>query len=116
MDKKIIFIAIFCVSVLANFALGFYIVNNLETIKRYSLAREASNKNIAFTSMFIEKVLMAKKDIDFDTRLSLETAVRNLNDQEVFDQWQKFTKATDKEDAGNQAKELLNLLVEKAKF
>ena len=63
--------------------------------------------------MFEEKVLLSNKEIDFDTRLSLETAVRNLNDQEVFNQWEKFTNSQTKEDATAQAKALLELLIQK---
>lgn len=63
--------------------------------------------------MFVEDILMADTEISFDTRLTLETAVRGLNDQQVFDQWQKFTKTTTKEEASNEAKNLLDLLVKK---
>jgi hypothetical protein len=63
--------------------------------------------------MFTENVLLADKEIDFDSRLSLETSVRTLNDKEIFDQWQVFTKTLTKEDASLQAKKLLRLLVEK---
>jgi hypothetical protein len=66
--------------------------------------------------MFTEKVLLAERDVDFDTRLSLETAVRALNDQEIFDQWQKFTKSATKEEASAEAKKLLRILVQKTSF
>ena len=65
--------------------------------------------------MFVHDILMANKDIDFDTRLSLETAVRALNDQDIFNQWTRFTKVTEKEDASYEAKVLLDLLIKKIK-
>jgi len=43
----------------------------------------------------------------------LETTVRSLNDSAIFEQWQAFVKAQTKEDASQQAKQLLNLLVKK---
>jgi hypothetical protein len=63
--------------------------------------------------MFVEDVLMANTEIDFNTRLSLETAVRALNDQDIFNQWEKFTNSTTQIDSSNQAKILLDLLIKK---
>lgn len=96
-------------SLVANGYLYFLFVktNNLYQVKQVNL------KILAFRNMFTEKVLLAEKEIDFDTRLTLETSVRALNDQEVFDQWQIFTKTLTKEEASLQAKKLLRLLVEK---
>jgi len=42
--------------------------------------------------------------------------VRGLNDQEIFDQWQIFTKAQTKEEASLEAKKLLHMLVLKTSF
>ena len=93
--KKIfltIFIALFCVSLVVNAWLGYQLVT---TLSAYNL-QQIDTKVLAFTNMFVEDVLMASKEIDFDTRLSLETAVRGLNDQDIFNQWQKFVKSSKK--------------------
>ena len=66
-----------------------------------------------FTNMFIEDVLMANEEVSFDTRLSLENSVRELNDEEIFAQWQKFTKAGTKDEASVEVKVLLSLLIKK---
>ena len=63
--------------------------------------------------MFTEKVLLSDKEIDFDTRLSLETAVRNLNDAEIFNQWEAFVNSQTNTEATTQAKKLLELLMKK---
>lgn len=66
-----------------------------------------------FRNMFTEQVLLTSKEIDFDTRLALETSVRGLNDPEIFAAWQAFTNSETKEQATATAKGLLKLLIEK---
>jgi hypothetical protein len=74
---------------------------------------ETNGRVLDFTSMFIDKVLMASGQVDFDTRLSLETAVRNLKDDAVLTQWQKFTASKTEADAQENVKKLLQMLVAK---
>ena len=108
---SLFFILLLCLSLALNCWLIYLIYKTVNVFQ----AQQVNNSVLAFTDMFIEKVLMADKEIDFDTRLELETTVRNLNDSVIFDQWQAFTKALTKEDASQQAKLLLNLLVKKIK-
>ena len=68
---------------------------------------------LGFTKMFIATVLKAKTEVDFETRLKLETAVRNLNDQEILAQWQKFVDSKAEIDAQENVKNLLEILVNK---
>ncbi len=105
------FILLLCLSLAVNGWLGYLLYQSINI----SNAQQINNSVLSFTGMFIEKVLMADKEIDFDTRLTLETTVRSLNDQQIFDQWEKFTKAQEKEDASAQAKILLNTLIKKIK-
>lgn len=96
-------------------SLGFnaWLAYQVSVIANAYEAQQVNARVLSFTSMFVEDVLMADKEIDFDTRLALETAVRSLDDQQIFNQWQKFTKTTTKEEASNEAKILLDLLVKK---
>ena len=113
-NKKTIllfFILILCLSLVANGWLAYLLYQAVSISK----AQQLNNNVLSFADMFVERVLMADKEIDFDTRLELETTVRSLNDQQIFDQWQAFTKAETKEDASQQAKQLLNLLIKKIK-
>jgi cobalamin biosynthesis Co2+ chelatase CbiK len=81
---------------------------------RTTLKSQQKNENIlVFTRLFIEKVLKATGEVDFETRLQLENSVRNLGDQEILNQWQKFTNAQTQEDAQREVKNLLGLLVGK---
>lgn len=64
------------------------------------------------------KTKTAKKaeiEIDFDTRLKLETAVGNLNDEEILNQWQKFVDSKIEAEAQEEVKNLLEMLVNKVK-
>jgi hypothetical protein len=116
MNKRIIFIsalcAIACISLAFNVFLVFTIARNVQTYQQLRIDK----KVLDFRNMFTEKVLLSDKEIDFDTRLSLETAVRNLNDKEIFDQWQKFTNSQTKETATTEAKALLELLIQKTSY
>ncbi len=105
----VIFAILFFISVGFNVWLGYQLSLAVNAYER----QQIDTKTVEFTKLFIEDVLMANTEISFDTRLVLETSVRSLNDQQIFDQWKRFTDATTKEDASNQAKFLLRLLVKK---
>lgn len=72
-----------------------------------------NEKILSFSKMFIEKVLKAEGEIDFETRLKLESAVRDLQDEDVFSAWQKFTNSTTEREAQQSVKSLLSVLIEK---
>ncbi|MCX6721358.1 MAG: hypothetical protein NT026_02020 [Candidatus Staskawiczbacteria bacterium] len=112
-NKKTFFITALCavagVSLIINGALYFALVQSTHSCQ----VKQVNAKVLAFRDMFTEKVLLDEKEIDFNARLSLETAVRALNDQEIFDQWELFTQSQTKEDATLQAKKLLELLIKK---
>jgi hypothetical protein len=75
-----------------------------------------STKNeriINFLKLFIAKVLKAEKEVDFETRLKLENAVREIQDKEILDQWIKFTESQTETEAQKNVKDLLEILVNK---
>ncbi len=108
---QIFLITLFCASLVLNGWLSYQLYM---AVGAYNL-QQVDAKVLSFTKMFIKDVLMADKEIDFDTRLSLETSVRSLNNQQIFDQWQKFTKSETKEDSSDEAKILLDLLIKRIK-
>ena len=82
------------------------------------IVTNASNLNtkiLDFTALFIKEVLEANKEVSFETRLSLETKVRDLNDKEILAQWQKFTDSNNEVTAQDNVKKLLEMLVSKIK-
>jgi hypothetical protein len=68
---------------------------------------------INFLKLFITKVLKAEGEVDFETRLKLENAVREIQDKEILDQWIKFTESKTEEEAQKNVKDLLEILVNK---
>lgn len=116
MTKKIFFISLLCafacISLLLNGALVFLLVKNSQIYQQQQIDKNVSN----FRNMFIEKVLLSDTAVDFDTRLSLETAVRNLNNPEIFAQWNKFANSQTQSEATAQAKKLLALLIQNTPF
>jgi len=72
-----------------------------------------NEKVVAFMGLFVDKVLKSEKDIDFDTRLALENSVRATGDQELVNQWQKFTNAKTEKEAQVEVKNLLGMIAEK---
>lgn len=87
--------------------------NELKVAKTAVESQKINTATLNFTKLFISKVLKAESEIDFDTRLTLENAVRNLNDSDVLAQWQKFTGSKDEAQAQQEVKALLEMLVNK---
>ena len=53
-------------------------------------AKSVNEKVLNFTKLFITEVLKAEGEVDFETRLKLENAVRDLGDDEILENWTKF--------------------------
>ncbi|MFA4890708.1 MAG: hypothetical protein WC587_03770 [Candidatus Paceibacterota bacterium] len=78
--------------------------------------QKTNEKVLEFTKLFVEKVLKAETEVDFETRLKLENLVRNLSDEEILIQWQKFTESKTEVKAQEEVKNLLEMLVNKIKI
>lgn len=77
--------------------------------------RQINEKILDFSDIFINDVLKAKEEIGFETRLKLENTVRGIGDDEIFTQWQKFVESKTENEAQEQVKNLLDLLVKKVR-
>ena len=66
-----------------------------------------------FANIFIAKVLKAQGEISFEDRLKIENAVRDTQDKEIYDQWQKFVGAQTTQEGQEDVKNLLQLMVNK---
>ncbi|MBU2613674.1 hypothetical protein KJ925_04450 [Patescibacteria group bacterium] len=91
------------------------VVRQLRQTKTALDAQKTNDKVLAFTQLFVEKVLNAQTEVDFDTRLKLENAVRDLGDDAILAQWSKFVESKTEDDAQEQVKALLGMLVDKIK-
>ncbi|MFA5095382.1 MAG: hypothetical protein WC447_01840 [Candidatus Paceibacterota bacterium] len=100
----------------ANIFLGvkyFSVIRELRQTQAALQTQTTNEKVLEFTKLFIGEVLKADSEVSFDTRLKLETAVRNLGDEEIFNQWQKFVDSKTETKAQEEVKNLLELLVSK---
>ena len=116
MNRKIIITILLILSLIGNaFLVGNYFLLKTNLVKaEKTIRQERTNKKIAeFATIFIDKVLRAGEDVDFEERLILETSVRDLGDDEISSQWRKFTESKTKEDAEREVKNLLELLFKK---
>lgn len=101
---------------LGNIALGFFYFNlakDFRTLQSKNNAVAFNGKVLDFNRLFIEKVLKAKDEIDFETRLKLESTVRNLNDAEIISAWQAFIDSKTEDEAQEKVKNLLYILSSK---
>ena len=76
-------------------------------------AQKTNAKILDFTKLFIDKVLKAETEVDFETRLRLENAVRDLNDAEIMTRWTSFVESQTEAGAQKEVKNLLSALVNK---
>lgn len=96
---------------------AYWIIRDQWVLKAVPVATEATvplnNKIVNFLKLFIDKVLKADKEIDFETRLQLENGVRDLEDKQVLVAWQQFTASKTEQEAQQQVNNLLTLLIDK---
>jgi hypothetical protein len=113
MDKKIFFIILLSAVVAISLFMNWFFVCKIVKYVEFQEIYSSKQKIMDFRNLFSEKILLADGTVDFETRLSLETAVRALKDKEIFTQWQVFANAKTSTDATRQAKELLKTLIRK---
>lgn len=114
--QKIILMVIVLILVVGNVYFCFRNINIQKELRQAQvvLGAEKINENILeFAKLFIKEVLKAKTEVSFETRLKLENLVRDLGDEEILVQWQKFTESKTENDAQENVKNLLELLIDK---
>ena len=113
---KIAFITIILILLASNVffvSRYFMLQKELQNARASIKAQQTDEKVLLFTKLFIKKVLKAQGEIDFETRLSLENSVRDLDDELILEQWNKFTASKTEMEAQNNLKDLLEMLVNK---
>jgi len=99
------------------FGVKYFVVQKELRQTQTALETQRTNEKVLdFTKLFIEKVLKAETEVDFETRLKLENAVRDLDDEEILAQWSNFVNSKTESETQNQVKNLLELLVSKIKI
>jgi hypothetical protein len=105
-------------AIVGAFFLGIKVLKLTKENSDLKSARTLSSEQVKivdFGGEFVEKVLKANKEVDFDTRLKLENNIREIGDKDILAQWQKFTDSKTEADAQNEVKNLLELFFEKLK-
>jgi hypothetical protein len=87
-------------------------LNNAKQIK----VQQVNEKAMFLAKLFVEKVLQGEAEVNFEDRLKLENAVRDLNDQEIFDQWQKIVNSQSAQETQQNVGTFLNLLLTKISY
>lgn len=116
MNKQKIILIIILILLAGVIFFGFKYFAAQKELQQTQTALEAQKTNekvLDFTKLFIEKVLKADTEVDFETRLQLENAVRNLEDEEILAQWQKFVESKTETRVQEEVKNLLEMLVSK---
>ena len=119
MNKPKIILIIILILLAGNVFLGvkyFSLVKELRQTQTALQTQTTNEKVLEFTKLFIEQVLKAETEVDFETRLKLENGVRNLDDEEILAQWHKFTESETEAGAQEEVKNLLEMLVGKIKI
>jgi len=115
-SKKLLCGLLILLSVGANIILGwayFSAKQDLSSAQTVLSSLQNKDKNVSFLRMFIKKVIRSESEVDFESRLKLENAVRELSDQEILAQWQKFVNSQSETETQENVKILLDLLVDK---
>ena len=115
-EHKNLYSALVLVLLIGNifFAWSFFSISDeLKTLEGSREQVMTNAKVLDFTAMFIKEVLKAEGEVNFETRLSLENAVRDLKDEEIIAHWQRFVGSKTEANAQQSVKDLLEVLVNK---
>ena len=89
------------------------LMRQYEEVKAQTDSYVLNDKVLAFSDLFINKVLKSDTEVSFEDRLHLENSVRELNDPELFGWWNSFVQAKTEEQAQTAVKNLLATLIKK---
>jgi len=116
MKQKQIYLIIIIILLATNLFLGVKYLNTnkeLKETKTITVSQTEKTKFTEFNRTFINEVLQAKTEVNYDTRLKLDKMVKDLNDQDLTNQWQKFTTSQTEQEAQDETVKLLGLVAER---
>lgn len=106
-------IIIITISLAANVFLGVELFLTNEKLLELQRSVHLNSSVLDFANLFISKVLRAEVEISFEDRLKIENAVRDTQDKDIYDEWQKFVGAKTELEGREEIKNLLQLIVNK---
>lgn len=114
MNKAILVVSIIVIVSLAlNAVLGIGMLAEKRKNQDLEQSIHLHTSVLNFANLFINKVLRTTGEISFEDRLKIENAVRDTNDKEIYDQWQKFVNVQTEAQGREEIKNLLQLIVNK---
>jgi len=106
-------VLVLAISLIGNAALGISLFVAHKKVQEVEQSVHVKTKVLDFANLFINKVLRAQGEISFEDRLKIENAVRDTQDKEIYDEWQKFIGVKTEEEGREEIKNLLQLIVNK---
>ncbi len=85
----------------------------LQAAQKTISQQQVNAKVLSFSKLFVANVLQGGQTVSFDQRLQLENAVRDINDEEIYAAWKKFTNASGQAEVQQDFYGLFNLLLTK---
>lgn len=116
MQKRlIVIITISLLSAIAIFLAVecFLLASELNSVKASLKTQETNAKAVFFAKLFIDNILLSSGTVNFDERLKLENAIRDLNDPEIFAKWQKLTSSSGNAETQQIVGSILKMLINK---
>ena len=115
MKQKQIYLIVI-ILLLSNIFLGIKYFNASRELKEATsiiAIQEEKTKFAELNKTFISEVLQAKNEVNYDIRLKLDETIKNINDEDLIAQWQKFTNSKTEREAQEETINLLELLAGK---
>jgi len=114
---RIIIIFIIFLLLAVNLFWGWQYFRTKEQLQKYLQSPRLNNPVFNFAKFFIDKVLGEEGgEVGFEDRLKLETAVRELKDNEILGLWQEFIASQTEEEVQKSLRRLLQTLINKIAY
>lgn len=95
------------------FALKWY--SGAQEIRALNERNSENKKIVSFIYLFIDNIFGEGQEVSFEARLKMENAVRDINKEDILNQWEKFTASKTQEESQANAKSLFDLLIKNLK-
>ena len=116
MNQKQIYLIVIVILLIGNIFLGVKYFNTDKELKEaisITAIEQEKTKFAEFNKTFITEVLQSKSEVSYDTRLKLDEKIKSINDEELTQQWKKFTDSQTEKEAQDETVKLLGLVAEK---